>query len=51
MIDFDAVADEFDGIGVAEPVVVDVEGAAAFGDGAAGVFGDGDGGVEDVLVD
>ena len=51
VIDLDAVADELDGVGVAEPVVVDVEGAAAFGDGAAGVFGDGDGGVEDVVVD
>ncbi len=51
VIDFDAVADEFDGVGVAEPVVVDVERAAAFGDGAAGVFGNGDGGVEDVVID
>ena len=51
VIDFDAVADELDGVGVAEPVVVDVEGAAAFGDGTAGVFGDGDGGVEDVVID
>jgi len=31
VIDFDAVADELDGVGVAEPVVVDVERAAAFG--------------------
>ena len=51
VIDFDAVADELDGVGVAEPVVVDVERAAAFGDGAAGVFGNGDGGVEDVVID
>ena len=46
-----AIAHVFDGVAVFKVVVMDVEGGAACRDGAAAVFGDGDGAVADVVID
>ena len=51
VVDLDAVADELDRVAVLEPVVVDVEGCAALRHRPAGVLGDRDGAVADVVVD
>lgn len=49
--DFNSVANELDRVGVAHEVVVDVEGFPAFGHWAAGVLGDGESAVADVMID
>ena len=50
VIDFDAVSDELNRVGVTHPVVVDVESSAARWDRAAGMLRDRDGAVTDVVV-
>ena len=49
--DFNPVANELDRVGVSHEVVVDVEGLPAFGHWAAGVLGDGESAVADVVID